>query len=137
MKTGLRIEGFEEVDRNLEKLAEVADEKELRALGREALRPVADMAKELVRRRTGTLAESIRVGSRLSGRQAAMNPPEPKTVEVYVGPGPLPQAITEEFGTVNEMGHPYLRPAWDGKLDEVRGRLRDGAAKRLKDVTKG
>ncbi len=137
MKTGLRIEGFEEVDRNLEKLAEVADEKELRALGREALRPVADMAKELVRRRTGTLAESIRVGSRLSARQAALAPPERGTVEVYVGPAPLPQAITEEFGTVNETGHPYMRPAWDAQLRNVLERLRDGASARLTRVTKG
>jgi len=137
MKTGLRIEGFDEADRNLKKLAEIADEKELRALGREALRPVSEMAKELVRRRTGTLAKSIRVGSRLSARQAALAPPQRGTVEVYVGPAPLPQAITEEFGTVNEIGHPYLRPAWDARLRDVLENLRDGAAARLTRITKG
>jgi hypothetical protein len=137
MKTGLKIEGFEEADRNLKKLAEVADKTELRALGRDALRPVSQMAKQIVRRDTGRLAKSIRVGSRLSARQAALYPPERDTVEVYVGPGPLPQAVTEEFGTVNEVGHPFMRPAWDAKLQTVLERLRDGAAARLKRVTKG
>ena len=135
-KTGMRIEGFEEADRNLARLADVADKKELRALGRDALRPVAQTAKQLVRKKTGRLAKSIRVGSRLSARQAALAPPEPGTVEVYVGSGPLTQAITEEFGTVHETGQPFIRPAWDARLVEVLARLRDGAAARLQKVMK-
>jgi hypothetical protein len=58
-------------------------------------------------------------------------------VEIYVGPGSMAQAITEEFGTVREAAHPYMRPAWDMRLGEVIARLRVGAGRRLKRIVKG
>ncbi len=133
----MKIEGFEEADANLEALAALSDAEALVALGIDALQPVADTARGIVRRRTGRLAQSIGVGTRLSPRQAALSAPERGTVEIYVGPGSMPQAITEEFGTVNEAGHPYLRPAWDTRLADVLARLRQGAATRLQRITKG
>lgn len=80
--------------------------------------PVARAARDKVRERYGDLRESIDVGQRLSRRQAAENRKE-SDVEVYVGPGPFPQAITEEFGTVHETGSPFMRPAWDEKQLEA------------------
>ncbi|UYY60108.1 hypothetical protein [Sphingomonas sp. S2-65] len=137
MKTGIRLEGADEMDASLERLHGMTDEDALRALGFEALEPVADAARGLVRKRTGVLAASIGVGDHLSPAQAAQNTPEPGTVEVYVGPGSMTRAITEEFGTVREVGHPYMRPAWMGQLGEVQQRLRTGAARLLRSLTKG
>lgn len=133
----MQIEGFDEADRNLEQLQQMTDAEQLRALGFEALEPVANSARGLVRTRTGRLRQSIGVGDKLSPAQAAQSTPAPGTVEVYVGPGPLVQAITEEFGTVREQGHPFMRPAWDGNVDEVIARLRKGASARLRRIMGG
>src|SRR3546814_8806998 len=60
------------------------------------------------------LRESIDVSTRLARSQAgdkgALAP-----VEMYVGPGQHPQAITQEFGTFKEAAQPFMRPAWDAQ----------------------
>lgn len=132
MKFGIRVDGFEEVDENLILLHHLADHDELVVLGTEALEPVAQTARSIVRTRTGRLQRSITVGDRLSPAQAAVNQPEPGTIEIYVGPGPMTRAITEEFGTVHETGHPYMRPAWDSRVATVLQRLRDGSTALLR-----
>src|SRR3546814_3512519 len=62
----------------------------------------------------GNLRESIDVSTRLARSQAgdkgALAP-----VEMYVGPGQHPQAITQEFGTFKEAAQPFMRPAWDAQ----------------------
>src|SRR3546814_11688189 len=62
----------------------------------------------------GNLRESIDVSTRLARSQAgdkgALAP-----VEMYVGPGQHPQAITQEFGTFEEAAQPFMRPAWDAQ----------------------
>ena len=133
----MRVDGLDEMDAQLKSLSEMADAETLIELGEDALQPVADAARGLVRQRTGRLAASIDVGHQLSPAQAAANKPEPNTVEVYAGPGALPQAITEEFGTVHEQGHPYMRPAWDGNVGAVMTRLAKGAGDRLRGIVKG
>lgn len=137
MKAGLSVEGFDEADRTLVRLGGMRDAEALKEIGIDALEPVADAARALVRRRTGTLANSIHAGDRLSPAQSALNHPETGTVEIYAGPGPLPQAITEEFGTVHESGHPFMRPAWDSRVSDVQSRLKDGLGKRLDRIVKG
>lgn len=136
-RAGLRLEGADDVDANLKALLDFGDPDALRQIGVDALEPVADAARGLVRQRTGWLARSIVAGDHLSPAQAASSQPEAGTVEVYVGPGPLTEAITEEFGTVHEQGHPYMRPAWDGNIGEVRQRLARATGDRLQRLTKG
>lgn len=137
MKAGLRVEGFDDADKRLARLNDIGDASALKEVGIDALQPVADAARSLVRRRTGTLGNSIHAGDRLNPAQAALSHPEPGTVEIYVGPGPMPQAITEEFGTVHESPHPYMRPAWDSQLSAVQARLKDSLGKRLDRIAKG
>lgn len=137
MKSGIRIEGFEEADANLAALSRMADEGDLRALGIDALEPVAETARSIVRQRTGRLMRSIRVGTELSRAQAARFPAERGTVEIYVGPASMTRAITEEFGTVREVGRPYMRPAWDTRVTDVVSRLRDGAGRLLRQIVGG
>lgn len=125
-RSGCRLDGADEFDRRLEGLSDLSDADALKALGFNALEPVADAARGLVRKDTGRLERSIGVGDQLSPAQAAANVVDSGTVEIYVGPGALVEAITEEFGTVHEQGHPFMRPAWDGKVAGVMSRLVSG-----------
>ena len=137
MSASLKVEGFDEMDDNLSDLLRMGDRDALVEIGSDALASVADVARGLVRRRTGRLGSSIAVGTQLSPAQAAQSQPDPGTVEIYVGPGPLPQAITEEFGTYRESPHPFMRPAWDGQASEVVARIRAAAGDRLRRFVKG
>ncbi len=58
-------------------------------------------------------------------RRARANTAKVNEVEVYIGPAHqagravLNYAAFQEFGTVKNPPHPYLRPAWDGTKDAV------------------
>src|SRR3546814_9688575 len=92
-----------------------------RRAGLNALRhggePIAKMARAIAPVDEGNLRESIDVSTRLARSQAgdkgALAP-----VEMYVGPGQHPQAITQEFGTFKEAAQPFMRPAWDAQRSE-------------------
>src|SRR5262245_36449322 len=58
------------------------------------------------------LYTSITVSTKLTDRQRRSKKKESK-VEVYVGAGPVREAIFEEFGTSHSGAHPFMRPAWD------------------------
>lgn len=95
-----------------------------RAIQRDILtrrgQPIADTARELAPRDEGDLRESIRVGDKLSKRQAGLHHAvAPTDVEVFVGAGPLPQAHLQEFGTVNNAAQPFMRPAWDAAKQQI------------------
>src|SRR3546814_3390562 len=53
---------------------------------------------------------STRLARSQAGDKGALAP-----VEMYVGPGQHPQAITQEFGTFKEAAQPFMRPAWDAQ----------------------
>src|SRR3546814_5895169 len=82
-----------------------------RRAGLNALRqggePIAKMARAIAPVDEGNLRESIDVSTRLARSQAgdkgALAP-----VEMYVGPGQHPQAITQEFGTFKEAAQPFM-----------------------------
>lgn len=137
MGSRFKVEGFDEADHAIESLGGMTNPDDLRALGMDALEPVADTARGLVRSRSGRLRRSIGVGDHLSPAQAAASSPEAGTVETYVGPGALTEAITEEFGTVFEPGSPYMRPSWDSNLGTVQSRLVEGARRNLRRITGG
>src|SRR3546814_18210250 len=87
-----------------------------RRAGLNALRqggePIAKMARDIAPVDEGNLRESIDVSTRLArsqgGDKGALAP-----VEMYVGPGPHPQAITQALGTFIEAAQTFIRPAWD------------------------
>src|SRR3546814_13925652 len=86
-------------------------------------RSIAKMARAIAPVDEGNLRESIDVSTRLARSQAgdkgALAP-----VEMYVGPGQHPQAITQEFGTIKEAAQPFMRPAWDAqRVDRKSTRL--------------
>lgn len=114
MKVTMRVEGLRDIERALLELPKSTAASVARRVLKKRAQPIADHAESLARFKSGELKRSITVSTVLSRRQKGQAKKLGKSaVEVYVGPGPLVQAITEEFGTVNQAPHPFLRPAWD------------------------
>ena len=86
--------------------------------------PVEEAAKAAVPVKKGKLRASIATSRKLSRRQKAQHTPI-APIEAYVGAGSLPQAHMQEFGTAHHAPKPFLRPAVDSKVDEVRQRFAD------------
>lgn len=127
-----KIEGLSDLEETLKELPKATGKAVLRRGLLKAAEPIAASAASNARRRTGKLQISTGVGTKLSRRQKRLHKPE-STVEVFAGPGALVQSITEEFGTVDQAPHPFMRPAWDsgkqGALNSVKGFLTDELAK--------
>lgn len=133
MSGSVRIEGFDELEAELERLTNPTTR---RASARRALRKVAAPLAERVRanapRDRGRLAESIGYGTRLAPRQARLHRKmfrdDRVAIEMFVGAsyalgGGGRHAHLIEFGTGPRyhrngkyVGHvspqPFLRPAW-------------------------
>lgn len=122
------VKGLRELNNALAALPRAVSKRvQLEVLTRQAEKIAAD-ARELAPKDTGDLKLSIMVGSKLSTRQAGIFKKEdPNDVVVHVGPGPLPQAHLQEFGTVKSPAQPFMRPAWDKArpvmLDEIKADL--------------
>ena len=106
--TKFRIEGLRELEKTLMDLPRATRKNAMRRVLKNTAEPLASEARRLVPRRTYDLLESINVGGRARPAQRKKS-----EVEVYVGPGRHPQAITQEFGTWFHAAQPYMRPAWD------------------------
>ncbi|MGR3593041.1 MAG: HK97-gp10 family putative phage morphogenesis protein [Limimaricola soesokkakensis] len=135
MSVTVKVEGLRELERNLAGLTKAAGKGALRRALRTAAEPMADIARQLAPDDESTggydLRESIVVGTKLSRSQARkhrkMFRDNRSSVEMFMGAGPLPQAIFVEFGTdphINKgkfagsmhpgtPARPFIRPAWD------------------------
>lgn len=118
LKTTFKIEGLAELEAKLVALGQSTGKNVMRR----ALRKAGAITDEAWRARaphlTGQLEESGGVGSKLTRSQRRARERE-SSVEVFVGPGPNPQAIAQEFGTFNHPAQPFLRPAWDATQGQV------------------
>lgn len=123
------VEGGPQLASALRSLGKTPGKNILRRVGKKRLEPMADNARSRVAERSGSLKKSITVGTRLSKSQRAargsyvgggsFRREAKNTVDVYMGPGQHPQAITEEFGTFNQTPSPYMRPAFDQEAQGV------------------
>lgn len=102
-----KISGLKELERGLSELKTATAKNVARRTLKEAGEPLARRMRALAPRDEGDLIESIDVSQR------AVEKPNIAPMEMYVGPGRHPQAITQEFGTWFHAAHPYARPAWD------------------------
>lgn len=118
MKVTVKTQGFKELEQNLFKLKTATAKSAVRYGMREALEPVARMARQLAPVDQGDLSESIDISG-------TARPPERKQsdLEMYMGPGRHPQAITQEFGTFKEPPQPFMRPAWDAESEATLDRF--------------
>jgi HK97 gp10 family phage protein len=118
VKTTVSIQGLRELDEALGQLSPAAGKGVLRRVGRAALEPFDQAWRRKAPHLTGQLAESGSVGSKLSRGQRKEHE-RGSSVEVFAGPGPNPQAITQEFGTKDHAAQPFARPAWDQTKDQT------------------
>lgn len=122
-RTVVKVEGLRELDAALEALKPSTAKGVLRRVLFSVGQPIADSYAASVRRRSGALAESAGVGTKLTRRQAGLHRKafrdDKASAEVFAGAGGLTQAVTEEFGTVHQPAQGDLRAAWD----EHKGRL--------------
>lgn len=113
MKETVKLTGMRELEQTLSALPKEVNR---RPIGFKALRaggePLARVARQLAPVDDGHLRESIDAKATLArsqrGDKGAVAP-----IELHVGPGQHPQAITQEFGTYFHPPQPFMRPAWD------------------------
>ncbi len=129
----IRVEGLKQLDKALGQLPRATGKNVLRRVARQALEPIIADAKTKVHETSGDTKRSLAVSTRLSHRQKALHKKlvrgDKSSVEMFAGAGShhfVPQAIFEEFGTVKQGAHPFLRPAWDGgKMRALNGIKKD------------
>jgi hypothetical protein len=137
MKMKVRIEGTDEIARNLKKMGAALRSSTLVPIMVEHLEPMAEDMRAHAARRSGQMADSVTVSQELSPAQEASHVPIAE-IEVNVGPGPLPQVIAEEFGNFRQSPNPFIRPAFDSNVDTaMRGIAEDGIDAVLKAGRKG
>ena len=128
------LSGFRELDETFTELGKTLGKGVLRRVGRAALEPMAEKARGKVRKRSGFLKKTITVGTTLSRSQrpkarrsgATFRLDAVDGVNVYMGPGQDPAAITEEFGKFNQAASPYMRPAFEAEAIPTINRVGDG-----------
>jgi HK97 gp10 family phage protein len=122
-----KIEGLKELEDALRELPKATGKNVLKRALMDAGEPILDAARSAAPQLTGALKRSHASGTKLTRSQKKQNVPE-SAVEIYVGPGGLVQAITQEFGTVNAPAQPFMRPAWDANKQTALNMVRQSLA---------
>jgi hypothetical protein len=138
--TSFEFKGFKELYRAIDHLPEVVKKQELEPILVRALEPMAEYAKGMAPDDplTGppwSLPQSIMVSSRQrSGRARSDRALGKYDARAYMGPtrGGYPQAIMQEFGTINHVATPYMRPAWDSEKTHALSIISRDLGERLK-----
>lgn len=120
MRGTVKVEGLRELDRQIARLKQGTAKGALRRSLRRSAQPMAELMSSLAPRDDDSakhMADSVTITSKLSRRQAGLHrkmfADMRSAVELHVGPGPYPQAITQEFGTYFHPPQSFARPAWD------------------------
>ena len=133
MTVQMKLEGFKELDRELEKLSKAAGKGVLRRALKKAAEPMADIMRSSSPVETGALKGSIDVSVKLAPRQAGLHRKmfrdSRAAVEMFVGPSYNLGAGGRhghllEFGTYKMSPRPFARPAWDQDKQNVIERLK-------------
>ena len=118
----IRIDGLKELDRALTEMKTATARGVVRRTLMKALQPMAEAASGFApddpRTPAPDLHRAIKIGDTLkAGRSITTKGFGFKDGQVTVWMGPTkegyPQAMMQEFGTVNQPAQPYMRPAWD------------------------
>ena len=145
MSLTVKVEGLRELDKALGELPKASGKAVLRRVGKMALEPMAKMAAARAPDDPLTGAPDLHRSIIVSTRSSAGKRSKRKkaSVEMYMGPhtkGGYPQAIVQEFGTINHPAHPYMTPAWEGEkrhaLEIIKDKLGDEIRKTAARVAK-
>jgi HK97 gp10 family phage protein len=119
-----RVEGLSDLLEGLQELPKATANNTLKRFLIQVAEPIRSDAERRAPHETGRLQRSIVVGTKLSRRQRAQHEKK-SAVEVFVGPGSMPRAITQEFGAAQHGPKPYMRPAWDANNVRAFETMRD------------
>lgn len=119
----VKIEGLRELEHALRELPKATAKNVLKRILVRHADPVADTMRGLApddpTSQGQDLKGSIAVGTKLGTRQARLHKRQANKeggrdfAEVFIGPGVLPQAHMQEWGTIHHGPQPFARPAWD------------------------
>lgn len=131
-------EGFEEFEKLLIQMGEDFGYREttrnvLVPAVKVALEPVLISAKALARSDTGRMRDSIKLEARIPNNNDKKSSSVGKD-DAVIGLVSARQSVvslSEEFGTKEKSGHPFLRPALESNVDIVVRRLSSALAYRL------
>jgi HK97 gp10 family phage protein len=131
----VKVEGLAELETALIELPKATARNVLKRALIDAAGPIEASAESLAPRLTGALQRSVTISTKLSRRQKALNK-KLSDVEIYVGPGALVQAITQEFGTSHNRPQPFLRPAWDNNARAALDSIKDDLSQEIEKARK-
>lgn len=134
----MSVDGGEELGQLFEELPKSLTDNVMRKIGKDALKPVRDMAETFAPIEEGDLRDSIEVSTTLSKRQRRLyrkkgeiavyaGPTYPKGAHghlVEFGTGPRTQKKTGRY-TGQMPARPFMRPAWDANKEGVLQYMRD------------
>jgi len=164
----VKMEGFKELEAALMELPKATGKNVLRRVLKKMATPIVADAKANAPVDTGLLVRKITQSGSLSanekseagggpqfqgigadGKKIFSKADAKNYVEVHVGVAGIKQSIArgffQEFGTVENVAHPFMRPAWDGNKDkalttfkaDVWAEIEKAAARRAKKLAKG
>ncbi|WP_304615843.1 HK97-gp10 family putative phage morphogenesis protein [Paracoccus sp. (in: a-proteobacteria)] len=135
MTVTVKLSGFAELDKELERLSKSMGRGVLRRGLMKAAKPLAQLAASKAPVDPvggGTLRDSIMVGAKLNGRQTKLHRrmfrDDRSSIELFVGPSYLMgdggrHGHLQEFGTEHHGPQPFMRPAWDQDQNAMLERL--------------
>lgn len=146
MKITFDVKGLKELEQTLMALPQAVGQNTARAAMRQAAKPMAERARDLAPERSGQLKKSIRIGTKLNGRQVKLlkelSPEQRSAVELYLGPsyakgdkgrhghlvefGTRPRKNGGKFKGTMHPGtapRPFLRPAFDAEGEATINRV--------------
>jgi HK97 gp10 family phage protein len=131
-----RLQGVEGVSAALLELPKATAGNNGRAALRAGAQPILAEFQATAPRLTGHLVESAGISTKLSRRQRGLHRKRDDgrdNLEMFVGAGPNPQAIQQEFGNEDHPAQPSLTPAWENNkreaIDIIAKTLWDGVRK--------
>jgi HK97 gp10 family phage protein len=130
IKLSVKVEGLSELNEGILELPKATGTNVLKRALLKGADPISSSAKRAAPRLSGRLEQSITPSIKLSRRQRSLYPKEAR-VEIYVGAGALVQAITQEFGTINNKPQPFMRPAWNENKHRTLEIIREELANEL------
>lgn len=109
------IEGLRETEAALAELPKATAKNAGRRALRAGAQPMLDDFQSRAPRLSGHLVETAGISTKLSRRQKAQHKSQEDrdNVEMFIGAGPNPQAVQQEFGNENHPANPSLIPAFE------------------------
>jgi HK97 gp10 family phage protein len=156
----VKIDGLKDLEKALEQFKPATSKAIARRALMKAAEPIVAEARRLAPIDKGHLARSINASTNLghdvgkaafaaalSGgaskgeavqalRNARRGDTSRAAVTVVIGPGRHPQAIMQEFGTLNHPPQAFMRPAWDGNHDKALDSIKDSMANEIMKAAK-